>query len=70
MSRTALVLSTLLVLVAVTAWTATVSAQDKAPAKSDAIADARKFYDFVVRKHPRHELAAAAKKRLEVLLKL
>lgn len=44
--------------------------QTEGQAKSKAIADARKFYDYVVRSHPRHELAPAAKKRLEVLLKL
>ena len=44
--------------------------QSEGQAKSKAIADARKYYDYVVRTHPRHELAPAAKKRLEVLLKL
>lgn len=34
------------------------------------IADARRFYQYVVEKHPQHELAAQAKSRLEVLSKL
>jgi TolA-binding protein len=41
-----------------------------AEAKAKLIADARRFYSFVVEKHPQHELAAEAKKRLEVLAKL
>jgi hypothetical protein len=39
-------------------------------AKEKHIADARRFYTFVAEKHPRHELAAEAKKRLDVLAKL
>jgi len=39
-------------------------------AKSKLIADAKRFYSFVVEKHPQHELAAEAKKRLDVLGKL
>jgi cellulose synthase operon protein C len=34
------------------------------------IADARRFYQYVVEKHPDHELAAQAKSRLQVLSKL
>ena len=34
------------------------------------IADARRFYQYVVEKHPEHELAAQAKSRLQVLSKL
>ncbi len=44
--------------------------QAEGQAKTTAIADAKKFYDYVVRSHPRHELAEAAKKRLAVLVKL
>jgi TolA-binding protein len=38
--------------------------------KADAIAEAKKFYTFVVDKHPQNELAADSKKRLDVLGKL
>lgn len=41
-----------------------------AAAKAKHIADAKRFYTFVADKHPQHELAADAKKRLEVLSKL
>jgi TolA-binding protein len=41
-----------------------------AAAKPKLIADAKRFYTFVVEKHPQHELAAEAKKRLDVLSKL
>ncbi len=41
-----------------------------AAAKPKLIADAKRFYTFVVEKHPQHELAAEAKKRLDVLGKL
>ena len=44
--------------------------QTEGQAKTAAIADAKKFYEYVVRIHPRHELAAAAKNRLAVLVKL
>ena len=39
-------------------------------AKQKLVGDARKFYSFVVEKHPTHELAAEAKKRLEALSRL
>jgi TolA-binding protein len=39
-------------------------------AKAKYLADAKRFYTFVVEKHPQHELAAESKKRLEVLSKL
>ena len=39
-------------------------------AKSKLIADAKRFYTFVIEKHPQLELAAEAKKRLDVLGKL
>jgi TolA-binding protein len=46
-------------------------ASDKdAAAKAKHLADAKKFYEFVVTKHPQHELAAEAKKRLDALAKL
>jgi len=38
--------------------------------RADALAEARKFYTFVVEKHPQSELAPDAKKRLEALSKL
>jgi TolA-binding protein len=38
--------------------------------KADAIAQAKRFYTFVVEKHPNHELAAEAQKRLDILSKL
>ena len=41
-----------------------------ASAKQKNLADARRFYTFVVEKHPSHELAAEAKKRLETLSRL
>jgi tetratricopeptide (TPR) repeat protein len=46
-----------------------VTAADAA-AKTKLIADAKRFYTFVVEKHPQHELAGEAKKRLEALSKL
>ncbi len=39
-------------------------------AKKKLIDDAKKFYTFVVEKHPKHELASAAKKELDSLAKL
>jgi hypothetical protein len=41
-----------------------------AAAKQKATADAKRLYTFVVEKHAGHELAAEAKKRLDVLAKL
>jgi TolA-binding protein len=41
-----------------------------AAGKAKLIADAKRFYTFVAEKHPQHELAAEAKKRLEALGKL
>lgn len=41
-----------------------------AAAKAKHITDAKRFYTFVVDKHPQHEHAADAKKRLDVLSKL
>lgn len=38
--------------------------------KTKLIADAKKYYGFVVEKHPQHELAAEAKKQLDALAKL
>lgn len=38
--------------------------------KADSIAEAKRFYTFVAEKHPTNELAAEAKKRLDVLSKL
>jgi tetratricopeptide (TPR) repeat protein len=38
--------------------------------KAQRIADAKKFYRYVVDEHPQHELAVQAKKRLEELAKL
>ena len=45
-------------------------AEKDAAAKAKLLADAKRFYTFVVEKHPKHELAAEAKKRLDVLAKL
>lgn len=45
------------------------SAKDAAT-KTKSIEDAKKFYGYVVEKHPSHELAAEAKKRLDVVGKL
>jgi hypothetical protein len=39
-------------------------------ARQKLIADAKRYYTFVVEKHAGHELAAEAKKRLEALGKL
>jgi TolA-binding protein len=39
-------------------------------ARQKHFADARRFYTFVAEKHPDHDLAAEAKKRLEALAKL
>ena len=47
-----------------------VSAAAEPAAKQKLIADAQRFYKFVAEKHPSHELAAEAKKRLEALAKL
>ena len=47
-----------------------ISAATDPAAKEKLIADAQRFYRFVVEKHPAHELAAEAKKRLEALAKL
>jgi tetratricopeptide (TPR) repeat protein len=45
--------------------------ETKDPAvKAKLVADAKRFYGFVVEKHAGHELAADAKKRLDVLNKL
>ncbi|ADB17546.1 Tetratricopeptide TPR_2 repeat protein [Pirellula staleyi DSM 6068] len=41
-----------------------------AAAKAKAIAEAKRLYTYVVEKHPQHELAAEAKKRLAALEKL
>jgi TolA-binding protein len=41
-----------------------------AKAKADALAEAKRFYTFVIEKHPTSELAPDAKKRLDVLNKL
>jgi TolA-binding protein len=41
-----------------------------AKAKADAIAEAKRFYTFVIEKHPQSELAPDSKKRLDVLSKL
>jgi hypothetical protein len=41
-----------------------------AAAKQKALADAKRMYTFVAEKHASHELAAEAKKRLDVLNKL
>jgi hypothetical protein len=38
--------------------------------KTKHINDAKRFYTFVADKHPQHELAADAKKRLDVRSKL
>ncbi len=38
--------------------------------QGQADADAKKYYGFVVEKHPQHELAAEAKKQLDALAKL
>jgi tetratricopeptide (TPR) repeat protein len=45
-------------------------AAKKDAARKKLIADARRFYTFVVEKHASHELASEAKKRLEELSKL
>jgi cellulose synthase operon protein C len=45
------------------------SAADAA-AKEKHLSDARRFYSFVVEKHPTHDLAPEAKKRLDLLAKL
>jgi cellulose synthase operon protein C len=42
----------------------------KDAARTKLIADAKRFYGFVVDKHPQHELAAQSKKQLEKLSKL
>ena len=47
-----------------------IGTEKDAAAKAKLIADAKRFYTFVVEKHPTHELAAEAKKRLDVLAKL
>lgn len=47
-----------------------ITAAKDAAAKQKLIADAKRFYSFVTDKHPQHELAAEAKKRLEALAKL
>ncbi|MCE9528928.1 MAG: hypothetical protein K8R36_23020, partial [Planctomycetales bacterium] len=47
-----------------------IGAEKDATAKAKLIADAKRFYTFVVEKHPTHELTAEAKKRLDVLAKL
>jgi cellulose synthase operon protein C len=47
-----------------------IAAAKDAAAKAKLIADAKKFYGFVVEKHPSHELTAEAKKRLEALAQL
>jgi TolA-binding protein len=47
-----------------------IAAATNAAAKQKLIADARRFYTFVVEKHAGHELAGEAKKRLEALGKL
>jgi len=47
-----------------------IAAAKDAAAKKKLIADAKRFYTFVVEKHAGHELAAEAKKRLEALSKL
>jgi TolA-binding protein len=41
-----------------------------APARTGLVADARKFYQYVVEKHPEHDLVAQAKTRLQALSKL
>jgi hypothetical protein len=41
-----------------------------AAAKQKHVSDARRFYTFVVEKHPTHELAAQAKRRMDALGKL
>jgi TolA-binding protein len=47
-----------------------IAAAKDAAAKAKLVSDAKKFYGYVVEKHPQHELAAEAKKRLAVLAKL
>ncbi|MCL4202167.1 MAG: tetratricopeptide repeat protein [Pirellulaceae bacterium] len=48
-----------------------VQVQDAAaPARAGLVADAKKFYQYVVDKHPQHELVAQAKTRLQALSKL
>ncbi|MGI8981344.1 MAG: tetratricopeptide repeat protein [Pirellulaceae bacterium] len=47
-----------------------IGAEKDATAKTKLIADAKRFYTFLVEKHPTHELAAEAMKRLDVLAKL
>ncbi len=47
-----------------------IGTEQDAAAKTKLIADAKRFYTFLVEKHPTHELAAEAKKRLELLGKL
>lgn len=47
-----------------------IMAAKDAAARQKPIADAKRFYSFVTDKHPQHELAAEAKKRLEALAKL
>jgi tetratricopeptide (TPR) repeat protein len=47
-----------------------IEGEKDAKKKADSIAQAKRFYTFVVEKHPSNELAAEAKKRLEVLSKL
>lgn len=47
-----------------------IAAAGDAAKKQQLIRDARQFYTFVVEKHASHELAAEAKKRLEVLKSL
>ena len=50
---------------------AEVQIQDAAPAAKPAlIADAKKFYQYVVDKHPQDELVAKAQQRLAALSKL
>ena len=47
-----------------------IAAAKDAAAKQKLIADAKRFYTFVVEKHAGHELAVEAKKQLEALAKL
>jgi TolA-binding protein len=47
-----------------------ISSAREAASKSKLVADAKKFYGFVAEKHPTHELAVEAKKRLDILAKL
>jgi tetratricopeptide (TPR) repeat protein len=47
-----------------------IEAASSAQVRAAAIAEAKKFYSFIIQKHPQNGLATEAKKRLEALAKL